>query len=109
MLVLLASCAGGNRALHLVSGAGAVYPPQARAQGVEGHVVVRYDVDAEGRVQNARVVDARPPDVFDEAALQAVSRWRFRPARQEGEPEPVSGLESRLDFTLEGDDPYADY
>lgn len=106
---VLSACATGNRPLQLVSGAGAVYPPQARAAGIEGYVVVRYDVDAEGRVQNARVTAADPPDVFDEAAVQAVSRWRFTPAQEGGEPRAVSNLESRLEFILDGADAYRDY
>lgn len=105
----LAGCASGDRPLQLVSGSGAVYPPKARAAGIEGYVVVRYDVDAEGRVQNVRVTASEPPDVFDEAAVQAVSRWRFTPAQENGEPRPVSGLESRLEFTFDGADAYADY
>lgn len=109
MAVLAAGCASGDRPLQLVSGTGAIYPPQAREQGVEGHVVVRYDVDEQGRVRNARVVSASPRDVFDESALQAVSRWRFRPAQRQGEPHAVEGLESRLDFSLEGSEAYQDY
>ena len=107
--LFLTACASGNRPLQLVSGTGAIYPPQAREQGIEGYVVVRYDVDEEGRVRDPRVVSASPPDVFDESAVQAVSRWRFNAPRRNGEPQPVSGLESRMDFTLDGGDRYEDY
>jgi len=109
VLVWLAGCASGDRPLQLVSGTGAVYPPDAREEGVEGYVVVRYDVNAEGRVHNARVVAAEPPEVFNESALQAVSRWRFRPPELDGESQPVSGLESRLEFSLSGGSAYTDY
>lgn len=109
VLVWLAGCAGDDRPLQLVSGTGAVYPPDAREAGLEGYVVVRYDVNAEGRVHNARVVAAEPPEVFNESALQAVSRWRFRPPELDGEAQPVSGLESRLEFSLSGGSAYEDY
>ncbi len=109
LVLALAGCAGGNQPLMLVSGTGAVYPPHAREQGVEGYVVVRYDVDVDGRVQNARVVKASPPGVFDESALQAVSRWRFKPPERHGEAKPVRDLESRLNFSLEGADRYDQY
>lgn len=109
VLVWLSGCASGDRPLQLVSGTGAIYPPDAKAQGLEGHVVVRYDVNAEGRVHNARVVAAEPPEVFNESALQAVSRWRFRPPERDGEAQPVSGLESRLEFSLSGGSAYQDY
>lgn len=109
LVCLVAGCAGGGRPLELISGTGAIYPPDARDAGLEGYVVVRYDIDTEGRVRNARVVAADPPEVFDESAVQAVSRWRFRPPERDGQPQPVSGLESRLDFTTGGADAYADY
>ncbi len=109
LLVAVSGCAGGNRPLQLVASSGAVYPPQARQQGVEGYVSVRYDVDVDGRVQNARVAESSPPGVFDESAVQAVSRWRFKPPERHGEPQPVTGLVSRLQFTLEGSDRYDQY
>lgn len=108
-VLALGACASGDRPAQLVSAAGAVYPPLAREQGVEGYVVVRYDLDVEGRVHNVRVVSASPPDVFDEAAVQAVSRWRFRAPRENGVPQPVTGLQSRLDFTTDGGEAYQDY
>jgi periplasmic protein TonB len=108
-VVLLAGCAAQDRPLQLLSGAGPVYPPEARAEGVEGYVVVRYDVDDEGRVLNARVVESSPDGVFDQAAVRAVSSWRFRPAEQAGERRSVDGLQSRLDFRLKGGESYADY
>ena len=107
-VLLLAGCAG-QRGLPLVSATGAVYPPEALDAGIEGYVVVRYDVDGQGRVVNARVVEAEPDGVFEESALQAVSRWRFRPPEGDAAERSVTGLESRLKFTSEGGDRYADY
>jgi len=53
------------------------YPFRARRRGIEGHVVVAFDVSADGGTQNIEVLEARPPGVFDEAVLQAVRKWRF--------------------------------
>ena len=105
---LLGGCSS-QRALPLISGTGAVYPPEARANGVEGFVVVRYDVDAGGEVTNLRVVRAQPQGVFEQSALQAVSRWRFQPPSRNGEPVAVKGLQSRLEFSMGGGEAYADY
>lgn len=109
LLVLLGGCAARDAPLQLVSGTGAVYPPDARAAGIEGYVVVRYDVAADGRVVNARAVRAEPRGVFEESALQAVSRWRFSEPRRDGEPTTVEGMESRLEFRLRGGEAYRDY
>ena len=55
----LAACASGFRPPELIGGTDLVYPSEARAAGVEGRVLVRYDVTADGRVANAAVVSAR--------------------------------------------------
>ncbi|MGX2028762.1 energy transducer TonB [Methylocaldum gracile] len=60
------------------------YPPRARAQKIEGWVRIEIDVSPSGTVSAARVVAASPERVFDEAALKAIRRWRFKPAFSEG-------------------------
>ncbi|MCC7540700.1 MAG: energy transducer TonB, partial [Deltaproteobacteria bacterium] len=62
------------------------YPARARALELEGQVVLEVVVDREGRPEPAiRVLRSQPP--FDGAAVAAVRRWRFRPARDaEGHP-----------------------
>jgi protein TonB len=97
----IAGCATSrDLPLRFVSMEDPTYPAQARAQRLEGYVVVRYDVTAEGRVENARVVRAEPAEVFDAAALAAVSTYRFAPATKDGVPQPARDRESRVDFRL---------
>ena len=102
----LAGCAASGRSLELVSGSAVTYPEEARAAGTEGYVVVRYDVDARGRVINPTVVEAQPPGVFDAAAIETVSSWRFRPARAGSKPSVIEGVQSRVDFTIGAGDAY---
>ena len=107
---VLGGClAAQNRPLQLISGSGPSYPAAARAQGVEGYVVVRYDVTVQGRVSKARVVRAEPEGVFDEAALGAVRSWVFNPPVVDGEPQSEVGRESTVTFKLGSGDEYADY
>jgi TonB family protein len=107
---LLAGCLGAsNRPLQLLSGSGPTYPPAARAEGVEGFVVIRYDVTLQGQVSNATVVRAEPEGVFDRAALQAVRTWVFNPPLVDGEPRSEVGRESTVTFKLGGGDEYADH
>lgn len=60
------------------------YPPQALADGIEGAVTLRLRIDYHGVLREATVVGARPAGVFEEAALEAVQRLRFRPALRNG-------------------------
>jgi protein TonB len=63
-----------------------VYPPKALSRGQEGEVRVRITLDTSGRVAAAQVVSATPPDVFDQAAVDAVRKWRFEPVMRNGRP-----------------------
>jgi protein TonB len=56
-----------------------VYPFTARQQGIEGVVQVKILVREDGSVGEVLIMDARPPDTFEEAVLLTVPRWRFEP------------------------------
>lgn len=100
-VVLLAACATtAMRPLQFVGGDGPVYPAEAKAKGIEGYVVVTYDVTAEGSVVNARVTEAEPPGVFDAAAVKAVTSWRFNAPIADGVAEAVLNRSSRVEFKL---------
>ena len=60
-----------------------VYPPEARALGVAGTVVVEADVDSAGRVTGARVVES-PNPLLDAPAVRIVQASRYRPGRRAG-------------------------
>lgn len=61
------------------------YPYAARRAGVQGPVVVRGIVRRDGTIDNVEVIRDLPFGLGD-AAREAVSRWRFRPATFQGEP-----------------------
>ena len=62
------------------------YPALARKRGWEGRVLLAVDVSADGTVQAARLQTGSGHDLFDEAALGAVRKWRFQPGTRDGEP-----------------------
>ncbi|MEM6707181.1 MAG: energy transducer TonB [Pseudomonadota bacterium] len=102
--LLMGGCAvSGDRPLQLLSGSGPVYPVDAKAQGIEGEVEVRYRVTVDGRVVNARIVRAQPEGLFDSAALAAVRSFRYRPRQIEGKAVAVDDVSSVVRFRL-GDD-----
>jgi len=61
------------------------YPSMARREGVQGAVVVRGVVRKDGTIDDVEVIKDLPYGLGD-AARDAVSRWRFRPATFRGEP-----------------------
>ena len=100
VLVCAAGCAGANRPPQFIGGADPAYPPAARTAGIEGMVVVRYDIAADGTVIDAWVESATPPSVFDAAALAAVRSWTFRPMLVRGVPTPAPARRSEVRFRI---------
>ncbi|MBB1075871.1 energy transducer TonB [Rhodoferax sp. 4810] len=61
-----------------------IYPTSARQQGVEGTVQLRVLVNASGQASVVQVARSAGANALDQAAVQAVRRWRFQPARRNG-------------------------
>jgi TonB family protein len=57
------------------------YPEEALAKHLGGKVVIQLRVGVDGNVKDVKVVSSKPAGVFDQAALQAVSKWQFNPAK----------------------------
>ena len=58
-----------------------IYPRTAKKCGWEGTVLVRVTVETNGRASKAAVSRSSGHKVLDDAAVKAVKRWSFRPAR----------------------------
>jgi protein TonB len=75
------------------------YPDSALNDHVGGSVTVQYTVDKKGYTKDVRVVESTPPGVFNRAAMDAISRWRYRPAKYNGQPVEVP-VRTRIRFEL---------
>lgn len=60
------------------------YPVQAKRMGWEGRVVLRVEVLANGSAGVVSIAKTSGHDLLDEAALEAVRRWKFVPAKRDG-------------------------
>ena len=63
------------------------YPSAMRNDGIDGTVMVEFDVDVKGRVVSARVRGSSHR-AFEEPTLRAVLNWRFEPGLSQGRPVP---------------------
>lgn len=70
------------------------YPPVLYAEKVQGNVVLRLYVNADGSVVNdsTRVAESSNNATLDSAALKGARDLRFVPAKRHGTPMPVSIL-----------------
>lgn len=48
-----------------------------KQQQLEGHVKVQYDITANGRVTNIRIVESVPEGVMDRSVTSAIRGWRY--------------------------------
>lgn len=62
------------------------YPPASRRAGEEGTVRLKVHVDENGRPKDVQVAQTSGFSRLDDAAKQAVRRWRFQAATDGGRP-----------------------
>jgi protein TonB len=63
------------------------YPPQARADHIQGDVILHAIIDKEGYISELQVLAG--DDLLAQSALQAVRQWRYKPMLFDGEPAEV--------------------
>ncbi|WP_100656133.1 energy transducer TonB [Alteromonas flava] len=80
----------------------AVYPRRALQRGIEGFVIVEFTVTKQGSVRDPVVVEANPQGIFEQAALDAALKFKYKPRVVNGEPTEVSGVQNRITFKIDG-------
>jgi protein TonB len=61
-----------------------IYPPDARRLQIQGIVVLNVLVDETGKVTEAKIVSG--PVFLQQAAMDSVRKWKYQPARLDGQP-----------------------
>lgn len=81
-----------------------MYPHSAEKARIEGHVVVAMNVGSDGKVDDVWVVEASPVGYFEDDALRAAKKFKYRPRIKNGKKVMAANLKYRWDFDLpEGD------
>lgn len=55
------------------------YPRKPLMAKIEGWVKVKFTITTAGTVSNAQVIEAKPKRIFDQAALKAIRKFKFKP------------------------------
>ena len=77
------------------------YPARALTRGIEGYVVLLFDITAAGAVTNIRVVAADPEGVFDRSAIRALAKWKYKAPTEDGVPYGQQNMMTRMTYELE--------
>jgi protein TonB len=72
---------------NLISSASPAYPESAKAAGVQGVVLLQAQISKDGVVEDLRVISGHV--LLNDAAIQAVRQWRYRPQVINGQAIPV--------------------
>ncbi|MEO0421878.1 MAG: energy transducer TonB [Pseudomonadota bacterium] len=77
-----------------------VYPRRALERGLEGDVIVAFTVTRQGTVRDVSVVESTRP-LFNQAAIAAAEKFKYKPRVVNGVPIEVAGVKNRISFRLE--------
>ena len=72
---------------QFINGVTPVYPEKARKERIEGKVSLKLLVNVDGSVSDVSVL--KGPEIFRQAAIDAISQSRFKPAEHNGKVVPV--------------------
>lgn len=78
-----------------------IYPRRALSRGIEGYVILEFTVTRTGAVKDPVIVESVPPNVFDDAAIRAALKFKYKPKVVNGESVDVAGVQNRITFRLE--------
>lgn len=78
-----------------------VYPRRAQTRGIEGYVILEFTVTKLGTVTDPRVIEAKPPGIFDRAATNAALKFKYKPKVVNGDAIDVAGVQNKITFELE--------
>ena len=76
------------------------YPIKASELGMEGYVIVSFDVTTIGTVENVSIVETSHK-IFNRAAIRAAERSRYKPKTVDGSPQATKGLQKLFTFRME--------
>jgi len=91
---------GGNvQAVKLVKMVRPAYPPECKAAGVQGSVMMRAVIGKDGTILNLEQVNELVDRRLVDAAMEAVRQWQYQPTLLNGNPVEVI-TEIDVNFTL---------
>lgn len=77
------------------------YPAISRRMGEEGKLVLRVELDENGQIDKAKVINSSGYERLDSAALTAVKSWQCNPSIRNGQPVRAVALQP-FNFVLQG-------
>lgn len=80
---------GGTAALYKFIGSKIIYPHNAQSRGIQGKVVIKFCVTAQGGISQISVLKGIDPDIDNEAVRVVKTIPSFNPGKKDGVAVPV--------------------
>lgn len=77
------------------------YPREAKYAQVEGTVYLQFDINKRGIPTNISVLESQPLGIFDQAAINAVKKWRYAKKYSHGKLIGTPNFRNRINFRLD--------
>lgn len=95
VLILIAVLLTGCATTESTQNSGISYDNPNLAQ-----VLLQYDINEEGKTENIKVLESTHLGIFDRKAIDALSKWLYRPKLVDGKPVKRTGLTVQLEYDL---------
>ena len=83
------------------------YPPDAIANGIAGATIVDFEVSADGRTANRRLILSAPSAIFDPITDETFAAFAFLPGRSGGQARACTGMTRSVRWQLPDDEELA--
>jgi protein TonB len=77
-----------------------IYPRRALSRGIEGYVIVEFTVTKNGSVKAPVVIEAQPENIFNQSAIDAALKFKYKPRVIDGVFSEVSGVQNKITFKM---------
>lgn len=75
------------------------YPREALIEGISGWVDIEFTIEADGSVSDPKIIASNPRRMFDQNAVRAIYKWKFKPRIEDGKPVARRATQ-RLEFNI---------
>ena len=78
-----------------------VYPKEAYENCIEGYVLLEFTITGKGEVADIVILESVPKGIFDEASVNTLKKFKYKPKLQNGVPITIRNVQSKISFELE--------
>lgn len=76
------------------------YPARALKRGMQGYVILAFNIDEQGRTQDISVVEVEPSQIFVRSAIRALNKTKYQPKLVNGKAVKQVNQKKKFEFKI---------